>query len=423
MPEASNTSVVLIQALLLVSASSSKDAMQVVMHSFTILAVALLLIATIQLYFSCFALHSTPVIGPRAASPSPEFASWEIYAYLVRALFPRLSFQSSVFLGLLDTMWESLTYENIDELLTLLPKIPEASNTSVVRLIQALQQHPSLLVSCSTLPASSTTDAGSDALLHNTSDAHATIQGVGRKAGTCCRNGQKVVDIRKARPMVEESISSMDIDTAEPYNGSQEAAVVPDGKDCGEDRDISAMDGKAKANSVVKKSKAREARAPVKGKKKAKSNGRKRSIDLIAEEQNFNPQKKWKTDGQTAVVDLKAEVLIFELATIGERNRGQDFSKFLCSIGSSLHTLPLSDNNPDNTFPLLVSRCAQGENDSAVVDFRHMVSLMLLALYVDRKVNFFLGQKQDTNSLYIHQCHHIKKSTGRKSPSQTRTCM
>jgi hypothetical protein len=46
---------------------------------------------------SCVVLHSTCVISPMAGSSSPEFESWEIYAYLVRANFPRLSFESMNF--------------------------------------------------------------------------------------------------------------------------------------------------------------------------------------------------------------------------------------------------------------------------------------------------------------------------------------
>jgi hypothetical protein len=253
-------------------------------------------------------------------------------------------------------MWELLTHENVEELLSLLRNSSDASNISVLLLIRALEHHPSLPV-----PPAISADAFSSNALSTTAPRERRA----RKAKECCRNGQKVVEIRKALPFGGGEDSTVNVDRAEGCGARKNADMAENCK------------------GAVKTQRENEGKGPLKPKVKAKSNLGKRKRDCTAEKTSVNREKKWKTDGQPPVTNDKADALIIEMATIGERRSSQEFSDFLTGvISASMCELRSIDMLSD--FPALVRNCGMGETKSAVADFFHMMSLILLALYIDK---------------------------------------
>jgi hypothetical protein len=203
---------------------------------------------------------------------------------------------------------------------------------------------------------------------------------------------------------MEESMGAEDVIAPEPRNGGKNAAGASEGGDCGDTGEECADDGnrtcseavmggkgKARANARVKGKGVGPGREPVKAKGTTDTDGRKRKSDCTADQQKCHPAKKWKTDGHAMVVDHKAEALIVELATISDRHRGDDLGIFLCAIGSA--TPWAHSFNANNTFPSLVKQCGLHQTNSTVADFFHMVSLILLALFIDGQVDFFVQSK------------------------------
>jgi hypothetical protein len=276
-------------------------------------------------------------------------------------------------------MWESLTHENVQELLSLLSGISEASNTSVMKLIQALKEHPSAIDtrSLSAAPAANDPAAGTVEPMKTRS----------KKAVTCCRNGRKVVEIRKAPPIAGTKGSPSEFDLEVGHEGKTANSESEDSVDYGSSYSEGEK-GKAKGASGLRQNKPAREEKMGKGKGKGKANNSKlkRKTDLAGDEAKGNPRKKWKTDGQPPVVNANAEALIFELGKIGERHRHQDFADFLTALGSSCLTRAQSSINQLDDFPALVNECSLGQTKSAVNDFFHMISLVRLAIFIDRQV-------------------------------------
>jgi hypothetical protein len=192
-----------------------------------------------------------------------------------------------------------------------------------------------------------------------------------------------VVDIRKAPPIGEQCSSS----------------ITGDAKMEDENLDTSSgniSDTKAEELSYRSKESPSEDDAyepPGKGKTKAKGAAyRKKPFKGVVDARKRpstsgdenRTRKKWKTDGETAVVLIAADSFIFLLASMNGRQKDPDFTTFLNQLAPTSPNV-LQTSHVINTFAQLVAHCANRRTESAVADFGHMVSLMLLALYIDRQ--------------------------------------
>lgn len=211
-----------------------------------------------------------------------------------------------------------------------------------------------------------------------------------RTGVTCCRNGQKVVDIRKAPPIGDTDDNVAD---DEKYGGEMDtpSAGIQDIPSEHSSNDVEGSGSEEGESSggmhepLPKKNKKRGS-GSGRGKKKRglkrRAGGEKR---IHSSDDDEPPQKKWKTDGNTAVVHPAAETFIFRLATVNGQQQNQDFLSFLHQIcPSSSQSFQSPVQNVNSTFALLVAQCQTRQTDSTVADFSHMVSLILLALYIDR---------------------------------------
>jgi hypothetical protein len=306
-------------------------------------------------------------------------------------------------------MWTSLTKENVEELLILLTTLPEASATSVLVLMQALQQHPSLL-DRSMSPAKAPHNSHRGVTSRET-------RSISRKGGICCRNGQKVVDIRKAPPIGEQSSSSNPGDAkTEDENLDTSSGSMSDTK--AEEIRYRSEESPSEDDAYEPLSKGKtKTKGAACRKKPFKGVAGARKRPSTSGDEN-SKRKKWKTDGETAVVLPAADSFIFLLASMNGRQKDPDFTTFLNQLA------PMSSNvfqtsHVINTFAQLAAHCANRRTESAVADFGHMVSLMLLALYIDR---------QDLrNSHYIHfinfsmaiQVSYYPSCAGNATPRET----
>lgn len=265
-------------------------------------------------------------------------------------------------------MWDSLTTEDVEELLIVLHTIP-SSSTSVIKLVEALQQHPSRIVPC---PAQQTRQV----------DTSLSPEELGKKASSrkkkmCCRNGQKVVEIRKA-PAIDDAsageVYNMPVDEIddtqsntlqEDLEGSDSPGTGSEGSDYDEEN----------SNGKRRKKKSRP----------RKNGGQKRRIRK-SEDIETSP-KKWRTDGETPTVPPQAETFMFSLASVKDQVREDDMYSFLRAIHpTSSNQFRDPTHDVDSAFAVLAARCQHRHRNSKIAEFDHMVSLVVLAIYVNRQV-------------------------------------
>jgi hypothetical protein len=100
------------------------------------------------------------------------------------------------------------------------------------------------------------------------------------------------------------------------------------------------------------------------------------------------PWEKWRTDGETPMVPPEAEAFIFSLASVRGQLKEDDMDSFLPSLHpASSHLFPSSIHSMDSTFTGLVAQCKRQQKTTKITELHHMVSLVILAHYVNRQVS------------------------------------
>jgi hypothetical protein len=275
-------------------------------------------------------------------------------------------------------MWVSLTKEDVEELLIVL-RTMHPSSKSVTKLVEALEQHPSRVAPPPSLGKETTKvnpSRSSEALGNNSSS---------RKEGTCCRNGKKVVEIRKALPIGDTSVGEAHTSTpgeiVDPSGGGKQLKDDIEGSDSqdteSDDSDYESPNSKGKRRSNRSTTKKKDSITNTGSKKHCRT-----SDDIET------PRKKWRTDGKTPMVPPEAEAFILSLASVQGQLKEDDMDSFLRSLDpASSQLFPSSSHNVDITFAVLVARCRQQQKNTKITEFHHMVSLVILAYYLNRQVS------------------------------------
>lgn len=287
----------------------------------------------------------------------------------------RENFSRHTILFYLLAMWASLTNEEVEELLIVL-RTTHPSSKSVIKLVEALQQHPSRVAPPPSLGKETTKvdpSRPSEALGNNSSS---------RKEGICCRNGKKVVEIRKAPPIGDTSVGEAPPGQIVVLSGG--GTQLTDDVEGSDSRDTESDD--SDYESPNSKKKRRRKRSTTKEKDIITNTGSKKRHRTSDDTETRG--NKWRTDGETPTVPPEAEAFIFSLASVQGQLKEGDMDSFLPALHpASSHLFPSSSHSMDGTFAGLVARCKRQQKNTKITEFHHMVSLVILAHYLNRQVS------------------------------------
>jgi hypothetical protein len=214
--------------------------------------------------------------------------------------------------------------------------------------------------------------------------------GPGKKGKICCRNGKKVVEIRKAMGFNVEGSPDVGMDS---MDGNRDTSTTDNlavkGKVIIKVNANAKRKEQAKANAKAKATAKKKANAQVKKKGPAKRRGTVKGkgpseTKVIANDTTASSPQIWKTDGKTPDVHPQAASLIMDLASIYTDHHLANFQDFLHHLRPPTCTRQLYTYSQDGgIFAFLISQCEGTSASSSEADFFHMIALMKMALYIE----------------------------------------
>jgi hypothetical protein len=214
--------------------------------------------------------------------------------------------------------------------------------------------------------------------------------GPGKKGKTCCRNGNKVVEIRKAMRFNIEGSSDVGMDSMDGNrNTSTTDNLAVKGKVIIKVNANVKTKKKAKANTKAKVTAKEKVNAQVKQKHPGKGRGMAKGkgwseTKVVAKDTLVSTPQIWKTDGKTPDVHPQAASLITDLASIYTDHHLANFQDFLRHLRPPACTCQLYTYSPDGSIFASIKSQREGTSAfSSEADFFHMSALMQIALYIE----------------------------------------